>query len=466
MISSFGHAPLLNRTNSGEDNVSDLAEFRRSGRIILRNQIPNTPRRRCTPVSIDNKQQEQPQLQHSTTKNNQVEKKRGQKSIFVLKNDDVSGLYSNNGGRRSPFQRSPNPSAGSSRVISTPKIGSSKNVIQSHDLPEPPFRSPRSVTDVVRIEDVSVNMTGARWMNDYSLCITPVFHKRLSRPVVIIQSHVRRLLASNTYQAKRRNMSAIQIQRMARGMTKRKSCLHLQAGFKAAQLIQRVVRGGLLRVALRTTHAVTHIQRVARGFVHRLKVKVLRLENVLAAARSEHAKELEIIQKNKERDISKDIASQVNNIRQEKQKQAQLAADTITELRKNNRHLREQNAQLEVQCEELAERNERSTKVANQCAQHIEDLNTAVKKLEADQKKLMMLNGHYEKKLADVLQMIERYDELIEYERKVSSIYVNTIKDHIKQINKVCTDKNLANSIRNETISNIEKLRTQVQASA
>ena len=460
MISSFGHEPLLNRTNSGDHNV---AEFTRPGRV------PNAPRRGFTPSSVNKKQNQQLHLKHFVPKNNLAEKPKGQKSLSVLKKDGlnsplpskgVSGLYSNKTTRQSPVQSS-QTSAGSSRGLMTPNSASRKSVLKSHVLLEPLLYSPRSVTDVVRADDSS----GARWMNDCSLYTTPVFQKRLSRPVIMIQSHVRRMFASKAYQAQRRNKAVVQIQRMARGMVQLKSWVNLYARFKAAQLIQKVARGNVVRDSWRSMLAATQIQRVARGFVGRLKVKVLRLENLLAAVQSERAKELKTIQKNKERQISKDIPSQVKRMQKEKEKKAQLAADTITKLRKDNRHLREQNTQLEVQCEELTKRNMRGTIAVKQCIQHVEDLKVAIKKLEADQRKLMMLNSHYEKKLADVTQMIQCYDEMIEFERKVSTIYVNTIKDHIKHINKVCTDKDLANSIRNETISNIEQLQ-QVKACA
>uniref|UniRef100_A0A7S3KVV7 Uncharacterized protein n=1 Tax=Amphora coffeiformis TaxID=265554 RepID=A0A7S3KVV7_9STRA len=469
MISSFGHAPLLNRTNSGDHNLSDLAEFALPGKIE-RNRVPNTPRRGFTPSSINKKQQQRPQLKYFAPKNNRAEKPKGHISLSVLKEDvlnspvpskRVSGVYSNLTSRQYPAHRSPKPPPGSSRVLITPKSVSRTNLFYGQILPEPPLCSPRTVTDIVRVEDVS----GAGWMNDCSLYSTPVFQKRLSRPVITIQSHVRRMLATKAYHAQRRNKAAVQIQRMARGIPQRKSWLNLYAGFKAAQLIQKVARGRLVRVSLRSKLAATNIQRVARGFVGRLKVRVLRLENLLSTVQSEHAKELKMIRKNKERQISKGIPSQIKKMQQEKQKKAQMATEEITELRKNNRHLREQNAQLGVHCEEMAKRNERSTIAAKQCIQHVEDLKAAVKKLEADQKKLMMLNSHFEKKLTDITQMIHRYDEMILFERKVSAIYVNTIKDHIKQINKACTDKDLANAIRNETISNIEKLQ-QVKACA
>ena len=473
MISSFGRAPLLNRTNSGDDTLSTLARFAQSDKVEL-NQFPKASRRGFTPSSINKKHQQL--LQHFVPMNSQAEKPKGRKSLSTPKNESrnssvkstrISGVYSQTG-LQSPGRRGLTPSTGSSRALITPKSVSRKNIFNNNNiLPEPPLCSPRSVTDVVRMEDMSVS---AEWMNDGSLYSTPVFQKRLSRPAIMIQSHARRMLASKAYQAQRRNKAAIQIQRIARGISTFKSWLDLYPRFKAAQLIQKVARGGLVRYSLRAKFATINIQRVARGFVDRLKVKVLRLENLLAKVQSEHAKELKMIEKNKKRRLRKSIPSTVTKIRQKMQKQKdkkeRLATDAITELRKSNRHIREQNSQLEVQCEELVKRNERGIAATTKCFQHVEDLKATVKKLEADQNKLLALNCHFEKKVNEMTDMIREYDEMIEFERKVSSIYVNTIKDQIQQINSVCIDKDLASNIYEETVSRIEKAQTLVKACA
>lgn len=466
MNSSFGRTPFLNRTNSEDHTLSALAEYAHSEKVE-RNPFREAPRRGFTPSSINKKQQ---RPQHFVPMNDQAEKVEQRKRLSPVKKENfdssvkskrASQLY-NPSDLQSPVQRTLQAYGVSSRTLMFPKSASKKDIFSSSSiLPEPPLCSPRSVTDIVLMDDVAVNAAGAEWMNDQHLYNTPVFQKRLGRPAIVIQSHVRRMLAHNAYQMHRRNEAAVQIQRMARGATNRKSWLDFYAKFQAARVIQKVSRGGLMRDALRARLAAIHIQRMARGFADRLKAKVLRLENLLATVQSEHAKELTMIQQNKKKQIEEVIPSTLKKSQQKKDQKAQLAQEMVTELRKNNRRLREQNARLEVQCEEIGKRNRRAEAATKKCFGHMDELKVTVAKLEADQKKIMMANLHFEKKVDEMTKVIRQYDEMIEFERKVGSIYMNTIKDQIQQIHSVCTDKELVSSIHGNTIASIEKAQKQ-----
>ena len=141
-------------------------------------------------------------------------------------------------------------------------------------------------------------------MKDSSLCCTPVFRKRLDRAAGIIQSLTRGVLTRKMLYEQRRNMAAVEIQRVVRGSQQQKVWAKFYTTVKAAQRIQKIYRGGLARQFYRSNVAATQIQRIVRGFVGRLNYQVRRLENMLATVRTEHREEMDQISKDKDARIA------------------------------------------------------------------------------------------------------------------------------------------------------------------
>lgn len=318
------------------------------------------------------------------------------------------------------------------------------------ELPAPPLTSSSSH---------SVNEDVA-WMHN------PVFQKRSCRAATVIQASVRRMLAVQAMQRHQQMVAATQIQSAVRGFVQRCAWTRLVVVSRAAVMVQRIVRGSLVRQCVLKDLAAIHLQRMARGFVGRLRAKVVRLERLLATVKEEHQAELQQIQKYKKSQMKRDVKDEATKTAEKNERRAQVVHEFIEELRKSNRALREKNKDLTDRCTKLKEQNDKLEVLTKQCYGHIDALKKTIQKLQADQIKLKTVLRQFEEKRDKLMEGLRQAQEMTEFEQKAGSIYMKTIKDHILKINQVCPDKALAKNIYTGTREMLEEVKSKITAKA
>lgn len=353
---------------------------------------------------------------------------------------------------RSPRPLYPVPTSGRRESI--------KNQFFAVDgLPAPPLVADAKAADpkaFVRTNDGDSSV--ATWMND-----NPVLQKRSSRAAIVIQAAVRRMLAAQVIQVHKQTMAALQIQRLVRGYVQRVTWSRVYAETQAAIAVQRMARGFLVRTHVVRYLGAIHIQRMARGHLGRLRAKVARLERTLATVQAEHAADLEHIRQRTARQMSK---KSIFAEQKKSEKKQRLATETIDELRRSNRLLREKNKSLEESCEEIKKQNKLLENITKKTYENIDILKTNISKWEADQRKLLVVVREFQQKRDKLLEEIDRAKEQTEFEQKVAAIYVKTIKENILKINETCPDKSLANNIHSDVRAAFEKVQAKITASA
>ena len=356
----------------------------------------------------------------------------------------------------------PSPSRWSKK-LKTPNVPSRVTTGSTLGLPSPPLTcsSTYSRRKVVKMDDFAAQR-GALWMKDNNLLTTPVFQKRVNPYAILIQACVRRMLAMKDFHRMRKNQAATNIQRIFRGYTLSQTWYRFYCTFKAARSIQKMTRGLLTRRSLRENQAAVTIQRFSRGYMGRLVAKVNRLEKQLASIQAAHAEELDEIRQNKEEFFaSPQLLMDAKFLRTNRQ--AKLAQETISALRANNRALRKENKTLTEQCQVLNDCAIRRTHETAQRGKNIIMLKTMIEKLDKDQKRLLYVSGEFEKTFEETVERVKQVEDMIKFERKISNMYVQRIKEQITLIYDVCDDRDLADSIRRGALSNLEASKGHIR---
>jgi hypothetical protein len=306
-------------------------------------------------------------------------------------------------------------------------------------LPTAPFvDSPRSTIPVVKMHDFASQRNNAKWMNDDNLLNIPVFQKRVEPYAILIQTHVRSMLARKSYRVTRENHAATTIQRIFRGHTV------------------------LITGSLQKFRAAKSIQKYARGHLGRLMGRMKKLEKHLNEVREDHAIQLQQIEKEKQEFFFK-----LNNDAEQDpaEEKFQLAHETVAALRESNRRLREENKELMADSHQLVQYHRTTEQATIQCFRNIDHLKQTIQKLVTDQQNLKIITGEFEKKFEEVAETAKHIDDMIAFERKISKIYIARIKDQITIINGVCGDKELANSIRIAALTGLEASKASLDGS-
>ena len=476
MIKSLdcGRAPLVERSTSCENTLHEVAQHCLEPEKIDQSSWSGAPRQvqRESLTGSHKKDSRCSSVQHFVPVNNKevvIKHLKSPPSAKTLQNKPPATPTIVRGGMKLPGRKtSPAQNymkkAQSDRFLTRktpcPRVGSNQ-VVPNHPMfPSAAMRwsSSRCITNSTMDSLPELGTSrGAKWMSN------AVFQKRLGRFAILIQSNVRRWLARKNLENQRQERAARTIQRVARGWRQRQTWKLFSTAFHAAQLIQKTVRGSTVRHRLRAERASVHIQRVSRGFIGRLRGKVARLEKMVQTIQLEKEEEVQKIEAEKDLAIANGFKEQENRLKLQQRKE-KLAHETINELRRNNRHLREQNDKLMERCEDLATQNKRTEAITKKCFGHVNQLKATIKKLEADQKKLRAACAAFEAKMEKAVTTLEAINERYEYESRVRAAYMNTIKKLIVHINKNSSDKQLSSSIHKDALARLERAQEKICA--
>jgi hypothetical protein len=137
--------------------------------------------------------------------------------------------------------------------------------------------------------------------------------------------------------------SAVYIQKMWRGFMARELLNVMKAEYDAAQLLQRSVRGWLLRMWLKRSRAAIRVQSAFRGY--RVRVRIARAK---ARDRARREREREIRERRRRREERKKFEITLQK-EQERERKAENEKAMMQEKQKKQRELEEQ----KIQCATL-----------------------------------------------------------------------------------------------------------------
>lgn len=360
-------------------------------------------------------------------------------------------------------------------TMSAPTVSKRASMSTISVLPSPPLYSmPKCRKHVSALGDSSHSVgdsisRGIEWMQDSSLLSTPVFHKRLSRPAVQIQSLFRGVQARRALRQRAQIQAAVKLQAMLRGKQQERLYSQQRAARHATVNLQKVTRGMLVRLKIARTDAVTQLQRIGRGYLARLQVQVVRLERTLASIRLDHQRELEEIEEHKQVNLApwtKKYQDIIEENWEEDEAEARKVHALIVEHRDDNRTVRAQNQDIQERNIFLAEQNKRTLELTEQMNANIAELQEAIARFEEEQGMLRHICAKFEQHKTDYEVALAVLDERIACEKKLGKLYMDAVLGMVQHVNENCSNKYLAHTIHHHARLELEKLELDTRVRA